>query len=82
MCSSDLGTVMTPFPRTVHEDTPIEEALRIMRVGKFRRLPVVDGTGRLQGVVSLDDILDLLTEEFAQIRGLLQAESPVRLAEA
>jgi CBS domain-containing protein len=76
-----VGTVMTPLPRTVHEDTPIEEALRIMRVGKFRRLPVVDGTGRLRGLVSLDDILDLLTEEFAQIRGLLQAESPARLAE-
>jgi Mg/Co/Ni transporter MgtE len=72
---------MTPFPRTVHEDTPIEEALRIMRVGRFRRLPVVDGTGRLQGLISLDDILDMLTEEFAQIRGLLQAESPARLAE-
>ena len=76
-----VGTVMTPFPRTVHEDSPIEEALRIMRVGKFRRLPVVDGTGRLRGVVSLDDSLDLLTEEFAHIRGLLQAESPARLAE-
>ncbi|MFN8854000.1 MAG: CBS domain-containing protein [Planctomycetaceae bacterium] len=77
-----VGEVMTAFPRTVHEDTPIEEALRIMRQGKFRRLPVVDGPGHLRGMVSLDDILELLTEEFAQIRGLLQEESPARLAQA
>src|SRR5579872_3008239 len=37
-----VGEVMTRLPRTIHEDTPIEEALRAMRVGTFRRLPVVD----------------------------------------
>ncbi|MFN7804939.1 MAG: hypothetical protein ACK5TO_13030 [Planctomycetaceae bacterium] len=45
-------------------------------------MPVVEGTGRLQGVVRLDEILDLRTEKFAPIRGLLQTESPARLAEA
>ena len=47
----------------------IEETLRVMRAGKHRRLPVVDRTGKLIGLVSLDDILSLLSEEFAEIGG-------------
>jgi CBS domain-containing protein len=53
-----------------------------MRSGPFRRVPVVSAEGELVGLLSLDDILDLLTEEFGQIRGLLEQESPTSLAEA
>ena len=75
-----VGDVMTRCPQTILEDTPIEEALRVMRAGKFRRLPVVDAHGALLGLLSLDDILDLLTEEFAAIRGILHESSPRSLA--
>jgi CBS domain-containing protein len=51
-----------------------------MRARKCRRLPVVDKHGKLVGLLSLDDILDLLTEEFAEIHGLLRGESPRSLA--
>jgi CBS domain-containing protein len=68
--------VMTPHPKTVGERTPIEEALRLMRAGAFRRLPVVDRSGKLVGLLSLDDILDLLSEEFREIRGVLAQETP------
>lgn len=67
--------VMTDKPRCISEDTPIEEALQIMRSGEFRRLPVVSGR-RLVGLVSLDDILDLIMEEFASVHGLLQKQLP------
>ena len=76
-----VGEVMTQCPRTVREDTPLEEALTVMRSGPFRRVPVVSVEGELVGLLSLDDILDLLTEEFGQIRGLLEQESPGSLAE-
>ena len=76
-----IGEVMTKCPRTVREDTPIEEALTVMRSGPFRRVPVVSAEGELVGLLSLDDVLDLLTEEFGQIRGLLEQESPGSLAE-
>jgi CBS domain-containing protein len=72
--------VMTMFPHSVREETSIEKALRVMRAHKCRRLPVVDPNGKLVGLVSLDDILDLLTEEFAEIRTLLHEESPHSLA--
>lgn len=34
-----VGEVMTPFPRTINEDTPIEVALQMRRLEKCRRLP-------------------------------------------
>lgn len=70
--------VMTSVPRTITEDTAIESALAIMRAEKCRRLPVVGRDGRLVGVLSLDDILELLAEEFGTIGGLLRAEEPKR----
>lgn len=68
--------VMTIVPRTVTETTPIEVALHEMRVGRFRRLPVVDAAGRLVGLVSLDDVLLLFAQEFRQIGGLIRGERP------
>lgn len=75
-----VGKVMTAFPRTVQETTSIEDALQIMRIEKCRRLPVVDGTGRLIGLLSIDDILELLIWEFREIGRLLDKESPKYLA--
>jgi CBS domain-containing protein len=39
-----------------HVDDSIESAERVMRDGQVRRLPVLDATGRLQGLISLNDI--------------------------
>ncbi len=77
-----LSEVMTRTPKTVREEAPIEEAVRIMRRGAFRRLPVVDESGKLAGLVTLDDILDLLTEEIREIGGVLAQETPRSLARA
>jgi CBS domain-containing protein len=79
--STKVGDVMTLFPRSVREDTPIEQAITLMRAGPYRRLPVVDDADKLVGLLSIDDILDLLTEEFREIGALLKAERPEVLAE-
>jgi CBS domain-containing protein len=71
-----VGQVMTPEPKTVSEAAPIEWALSLMRTGSFRRLPVVDSTGKLVGLVTLDDILMLISEEFTQVGRLLLKETP------
>ncbi len=68
--------VMTVVPRSIGEATSIEDALALMRTEKCRRLPVVAKDGKLVGVITLDDILELLSEEFGTIGGLLRAESP------
>ncbi|MBW3597366.1 MAG: CBS domain-containing protein [Planctomycetes bacterium] len=77
---ANVEKVMTRSPHVAYEDTPIEDALRIMRSGGFRRIPVVNRSGELAGLVTLDDILDLLAEEFREIGGLLQKEGPRVLA--
>ncbi|MCC6168095.1 MAG: CBS domain-containing protein [Caldilineaceae bacterium] len=42
---------------TVTPDTPFQEALRLMREHKFRRLPVVNAEQKLAGIVSERDLL-------------------------
>ena len=42
---------MTPRPITVTPDTPVSDALKLMRDGRFRRLPVVLGD-KLVGIVT------------------------------
>ncbi len=74
-----VGQVMTPLPKTVEEDTPIETALALMRSGAFRRLPVVDRAKKLVGVVSLDDVLCLLSEEFSEIGKLIAHAVPASM---
>jgi CBS domain-containing protein len=71
--------VMTTSPTTISENGAIESALALMRTGAFRRLPVVDGNHKLVGLISLDDILMRLAEEFTQVGRLLEAETPRRV---
>lgn len=75
-----VGEVMTPAPRTVNEQADVEAALRLMRAGPCRRMPVVNDAGVLVGLISLDDILQSLAGEFRGIDQLLQHESPGSLA--
>jgi acetoin utilization protein AcuB len=52
-----VGSRMTPNPITVTEDTAIDEALKLMRDKKVRRLPVLNKAGGLVGIVAEKDIL-------------------------
>jgi CBS domain-containing protein len=71
-----VGDVMTQNPRTISETAPIEQALALMRTGSYRRLPVTASDGTLVGLISLDDILSLLAEEFTQVGALVDKEMP------
>lgn len=72
-----IDEIMTRPVTTVHEDTPIDQAIRHMAAAKIRRMVVVDGVGRLVGLLSLDDVIDLLAEEAEDIGRLLHAQMPV-----
>jgi CBS domain-containing protein len=71
-----VSEAMTVAPKAVTEETSIESALMIMSSGRFRRIPVVDRDNRLAGLITLDDVLMLLAEEFTQIGRLLARETP------
>lgn len=80
--TTTVREVMTSAPTTISEDEPIEMALKKMRQVTCRRLPVVDTRGALVGLVSVDDVISLLVEEFADIGALLERETPRAIAEA
>jgi acetoin utilization protein AcuB len=48
---------MTSPAVTITPETPFQEALKLMRDKKFRRLPVVDSAGKIVGIVSERDML-------------------------
>ena len=73
-----VSEVMTPSPTTIGEDDSIETAVGYMRAGRFRRLPVVGRDGRVVGILALDDVLELVAEELADIGQLLKREAPHR----
>lgn len=42
---------------TVQEDTPIDEAIRLMAEKGLKRIPVVDAGGLFRGMISRDTVL-------------------------
>jgi CBS domain-containing protein len=53
------GTLMTAPAITIGPDTTIPGAARLMNTHRVRRLPVVDGDGKLVGIVSRRDLLSV-----------------------
>jgi acetoin utilization protein AcuB len=53
-----IGERMSHPVITIHPDTPMQEALRIMRQEHIRRLPVVNKRGQLVGIVSEMDLME------------------------
>jgi len=59
--------VMTKDPITIREDATFFELTKTFRDAAVRRLIVVDKDGRLVGLISVDDAMELLTTEFANL---------------
>ncbi|AEB12259.1 magnesium transporter [Marinithermus hydrothermalis] len=55
--------IMRPDVVHITTDTDQEEVARLMADYDFSVLPVVDDAGRLVGIVTVDDVLDVLEEE-------------------
>jgi CBS domain-containing protein len=73
-----VESVMSSNLVCVPEQTPIEDAMNLMRGYKIRRLVVVNEARELVGIFALDDMLELLGEEQAAIAGLLRTISDVQ----
>jgi CBS domain-containing protein len=74
--STQVGEIMTRKPVVVVEDTGLFEAMQCARETRVRRLPVVDADGRLVGIITLDDIVRLLTEEMRCLNEVILEASP------
>lgn len=60
--------LMTSPPITVPADTPLAEAARLMQERNVRRLIVVDGRGRIAGIVTRSDLLQVFLRTDEDLR--------------
>jgi CBS domain-containing protein len=75
-----VGDLMTRQPVVVNEEDSIGTALHEMRRIGVRRVPVVGRGGALVGVLSLDDILESLSEELLDVAGSIRSEVGIEKA--
>jgi CBS domain-containing protein len=71
-----ISAIMTREVRSVYEATPIEQALALMGSAGTRRLMVTGSESKLVGIVSVDDVIELLVEEAESLGKLLRKERP------
>ena len=69
-----IGDVMGPELVIVRESDGVAETIELMRTKGVRRIPVVDAGGALVGIVTADDMLDLLAEELSAIVRIVSRE--------
>ncbi|MET7597746.1 CBS domain-containing protein [Streptomyces sp. NPDC005481] len=65
--SLTAGELMTSPALTVRADATLAQAARTMARARVKRLPVVDGRGTLEGVVSRSDLLKVFLREDEEI---------------
>ena len=78
-----IESVMTRDVVSVQPDTDQEEAANLLQHYRLRALPVVDESGVLSGIITADDIIDVITEEATEdiyrIVGLPPMRASMRL---
>lgn len=71
-----VSVIMSSDVRTIDESTPIEQAIATMAEAAARRLVVTGEESKVAGVLSVDDVMQLLSEETQNIGQLLRKEAP------
>ena len=69
-----VGDIMTQDLVTARENEGILETMQIMRYKGVRRLPIVGRSGELIGIVSIDDLLEVLAEEISELAKIISRE--------
>lgn len=69
-----VGDAMSADLLTAVEDEDFMETVKRMRAAGVRRAPVVDRQGALIGILAVDDVLELVTEELADLVAIIARE--------
>lgn len=69
-----IGDIMGQRLVTAGEDEDVFDVIQRMRNIGVRRMPIVDADGALIGIVSIDDILEVLAEEMTELARLISRE--------
>ncbi len=68
------GDVMSSDLLTVNEGAYLLDCLTQMKGRGVRRVIVVNDLGGLEGILTLDDIVEIIAEQMAEISGLISQE--------
>jgi CBS domain-containing protein len=68
------GDIMSSELVTVYEDEGLWLTVQRMRVKAIRRLPVVSPDGALVGILTFDDVIDLLASELHEMARIVARE--------
>jgi CBS domain-containing protein len=71
------GDIMSLDLVTAQENDGVYETIQMMRVKGVRRLPVVNLRGGLLGILSVDDVIGLLSDEMGEVAHLISHEQTV-----
>lgn len=69
-----VSDVMSHDLVTAVEDENLRDAIAKMQAHGIRRLPVVNAAGGLEGILTFDDVIELLSEELWQLAKLVATE--------
>jgi CBS domain-containing protein len=69
-----VGDIMVQDLVTARESEGVLETMQIMRYKGVRRLPIVGKSGELIGIVSFDDLLEVLAEELSELAKIIARE--------
>jgi CBS domain-containing protein len=69
-----VGDIMGQELVTARESEGVLETMQIMRYKGVRRLPIVDKDGQLVGIVSFDDLLEVLAEQITELSKIVARE--------
>jgi CBS domain-containing protein len=61
------GDIMSVDLVTAHPEMDAMDAVQLMRKYRLRRLVITDASGHLAGIVTIEDVLALLTRELADL---------------
>ena len=74
--NTPVSKMMTSPVATVEEHSSVEDAVSRMAVTSARRLVVTGDEGELVGILSLDDVIGLITDEARAVGRLLERQEP------
>ena len=75
-----VGDIMGEALVTAREKEGLLETMEIMRYKGVRRLPIIGGDGQLVGIVTIDDLLEVLAEQLTELARIVSREQALEAA--
>ena len=73
-----VGDIMSLEVVTLKQNTGLYDALEQIKESgsRVRRFPIVDENGAIKGIITLDDVIDLLGKEMSDVAAIIESERP------